>query len=155
MIAYEPAANRLIVKRRRTLPPSFPVASFSVNLNLDICTDYISSAEEVIEIESIKADYSVKLNSGFYDNDASNPANSVFIKDGDLKTEMQGVDRSNITGSELVFENSQTFIECTQNECFEKSTYVNKSDTWKVPEAKFAYTDHIARAVIKFISNLV
>ena len=153
MIAYVPAVNRLVVKRRRT-HPSLPVASSIVNLN-DLCTDSLSSVEEALEIESIKAEYSEKLRNGFYDNDANHPANSVFIKDGDLKTDVQGVDRSTITGSELVFENSQTFIECTQDECFEKTTYVDESETWKVPQAMHANTDHIARAVIKFISNLV
>ena len=134
------------MKRRRT-HPSLPVASSSVNLNLDLFTDSLSSVEEALEIERIKAEYSEKLKSGFYKNDASNPDNSVFIKDGDLKTDQQGVDRSTITGSELVFENSQTLIECTQNECFEKIKYVDESETWEVPEARHANTDHIARAV--------
>ena len=152
MFEYVPAANRLVVKRRRT-HPSLPVASSSVDLDLDLFTDSLSSVEEVLEIERIKADYSEKLKSDFYGNDANNPANSVFIKDGDPIT-LQGVDRSTITGSEMAFENSQTFIECTQDECFEKTTYVDKSKTHFVPEAKGANTDHIERAVIKFISNL-
>jgi len=131
---------------------SHPVASYLVNE--DLCTDYIYSAEER-EIERITSDLRVKLNSGSYINAANNPFNSVFIKDGDPRTEVQGVERSTITGSEPVYENSQTVVDCTPIEYFEIKTYVEDSKTWKVPEAKLANTDHIARAVIIFISNLV
>ena len=151
MSAFVPVVNRW--KRKRT-HSSHPVASSSVNLNQDLFTDSTSSVEEALEVDRIKADYSEKLQSCFYDNDASNPANSVFIKDGDLKTEVQGADRSTITGSELVYETSQTFIECTQDEFLVTHRLVNESETWEVPKARNANTDHIARAVIKFITKL-
>ena len=77
-----------------------------------------------IEYESVlvKAEYIRKLESGFFDNDASNPMNKIFVKHGDSKL-IKGVDRSFIDGSLLVYENCQTFLRCTPDEI--PNLYVN------------------------------
>ena len=62
-------------------------------MDFDLFTNSRPAAEEAQEIESIKAEYCRKLESGFYDNDASNPGNSLFIKHGDSKL-LKGVDPS-------------------------------------------------------------
>ena len=64
-------------------------------MDLDLFTCARPSAEVAYDSELIKAEYIRKLHSGFYDNDASNPGNSVF-RDSKLH---QGVDPSIIIGS--------------------------------------------------------
>ena len=49
-----------------------------------------------------------------FDNDTNNPDNHTFVKHGDSKS-IIGVDGSYIDGPELVYDNSQTIIYCTQD----------------------------------------
>ena len=63
----------------------------------------------------ITAEFIKKLDRGLYDNDASHPGNSLFIKHGDSNS-LKGVDPSSINGTLLVDQNSQTFVACTPDE---------------------------------------
>ena len=102
-------------------------------MSLDLFKNSCFPAEEAHAIQLIKDEYCRKLSIRFYDNDASHPGNTLFIKHGDPKS-LKGVDRSTITGSLEVYENSQTFISCTPNDILPEDPCNDESeDTWNVP----------------------
>ena len=84
-------------------------------------------------------------------NDTNNPDNDTFVKDGD-PISIIGVDRSYIDWPELVYDNSQTIMNCTQD----LSEFVCdcESETWNVPYMTHNNLDFILRVVIVSLSHI-
>ena len=115
-------------------------------MNFDLFTNARSSAELAYDSVLIMAEFIKNLDRGLYDNDASHPGNSLFIRHGDSKL-LKGVDPSSIIGTLLVDQNSQTFVACTADEILPEVPSDDEMGTWDIPYARNNSSDHIERAV--------
>ena len=86
-----------------------------------------------------RAAYINKFESVSFVNDTNNPNNDNFVKNGD-PISIPGADRSYIDGSEIVLENSQDELKCTQ---YENSPVC---EFWDIPRARDNNPDNIERA---------
>ena len=93
-----------------------------------------------------RAAYINKFESVSFFNDTNNPNNDNFVKNGD-PISIPGADRSYIDGSEIVLENSQDELKCTQyeNSPEDVSEFSNAMRTWDIPWARDNNQDNIER----------
>ena len=99
----------------------------------------------------LKREIHQKLESVFFDHDASSPTNHIFVVNGDPKI-IKGVDLSIIEGPIFECENSQTFMNCTPDD------FVAVDDelgTWDIPSAARNNSAHRLRAVITSLTYLL
>ena len=97
-----------------------------------------------------RAAYINKFESVSFVNDTDNPNNKTFVKHGD-PISIPGADRSYIDGSEIVLENSQDELLCTQYE----NSPEDVCEFWNIPRARDNNPDNIERAVIVSLSSII
>ena len=99
----------------------------------------------------LKREIHQKLESVFFDHDASSPTNHIFVVNGDPKI-IKGVDPSIIEGPIFECENSQTFLSFTPDDFV---TVEDELGTWDIPIAAMNNSAHRLRAVITSLSHLL